>query len=257
MTSSPRLFVLDSGLIACSDYSLYSPAAAPGQRQDMSVRSYLLTHPDGALLWDTGLDDAIAAEPGGRRIDEDHRFHVRRTLRSQLGEVGVTPGDIGVVGMSHLHVDHVGNLQLFEHATVVLQAAEQQAASSARAEDMGYFPPTYAALEAMRVRTVSGVHDVFGDGVAVTVPLPGHTPGHQGLLVTLPETGPVLLAGDVAYTAADYAAGRVRTGDVDPAGSAASIERAKRLERERGATVWLHHDLEAQRAVRLAPDGYR
>jgi N-acyl homoserine lactone hydrolase len=98
---------------------------------------------------------------------------------------------------------------------------------------------------------------VFGDGLVTTKSLPGHTPGHQGLLVMLPQTGPVLLAGDVAYSASDYARTAVRSGNVDLEASRHSIERAKTIERELRATVWLHHDIEAQAAVSTAPSADR
>jgi N-acyl homoserine lactone hydrolase len=98
---------------------------------------------------------------------------------------------------------------------------------------------------------------VFADRTVVMMPLPGHTPGHQGLLVTLRDAGPILLAGDIAYSAVDYARSAVRAGNVDLDASRDSIEHAKALERDLGATVWLHHDLEAQRHVRPAPAFYR
>jgi glyoxylase-like metal-dependent hydrolase (beta-lactamase superfamily II) len=83
-----------------------------------------------------------------------------------------------------------------------------------------------------------------------------NTPGHQGLLVDLRDSGPILLATDIAYSAHDYADAAVRTSNVDLDQSRSSIETAKRIEREHGATVWLHHDLEAQRDVRTAPGYY-
>jgi N-acyl homoserine lactone hydrolase len=249
-----RLHVLETGLIECADYAMFSPNAGPGVRQDLSVRSYLVVHPQGTLLWDTGIEDAIG--PEGRRIVEPIVFRVPRTLRSQLDELGVAPGDVDLLGLSHLHIDHVGNLDLFGGATVLLQQAEYDAGFGPHAEALTLIPETYAALDREQVQTVDGDHDVFGDGSVVLVALPGHTPGHQGLLVDLPDAGPILLATDIAYSARDYADGAVRKSNVDLEQSAESIETAKRIERECGATVWLHHDIEAQRDVRTAPEVY-
>lgn len=249
-----QLFVLDTGRIECDDFTIFSPSASPNQRQEMSVRSYVVVHPDGVLLWDTGIADEIADEPGGRQIADAIRFHVPRTLRSQLAALGVAHADVDVLAFSHLHIDHVGNLDLFPQATVVMQRAEYDAAHGPDAEALTYLPDTYAALDHDRVQTISGEYDVFGDGTAVTIPLPGHTPGHQGLLVMLPQTGPVLLAGDIAYAAPDYAAEQARATNVDPAASVEAIRKAKALERDLGATVWLHHDTEDQQAVPLAPE---
>ena len=236
-----RLHVLETGLIECADYAMFSPGAGPGVRQDLSVRSYLVEHPQGTLLFDTGIEDAIG--PEGRRIADPIVFKVPRTLRSQLD---VQPT---LLALSHLHIDHVGNLDLFPDVAVLLQQAEFDAGFGPGAEAATLIPETYAALDPDRVRPVDGDHDVFGDGSVVLVALPGHTPGHQGLLVRLPDTGPVLLATDIAYSAPDYEAGAVRESNVDLEQSAASIEKAKRIERK-GATVWLHHDIEGQRDIR-------
>jgi N-acyl homoserine lactone hydrolase len=251
-----RLYVLDTGLIECADYAMFSPNAGPGVHQDMSVRSYLVVHPEGVLLWDTGIADAIASRPDGERIMDTIVFRVPRTLSSQLAEIGYGPPDVDVLGLSHLHIDHVGNVDQFTHARVVMQQADYDAAYGPNPEQIEYFPETYAALDQEKIHTVVGEHDVFGDGTVVVKPLPGHTPGHQGLLLSLRESGPILLAADIAYSAQDYADAAVRDSNFDLDESRRSIEHAKQLERELGATVWLHHDLDAQRAVRNAPHYY-
>lgn len=251
-----RLYVLDTGLIECADYAMFSPNAGPGVRQDMSVKSYAIVHPRGTLVWDTGIEDATAALPDGRQIIEPIVFKVPRTMRSQLEEIGIDPASVDYLGLSHLHIDHVGNIDLFTGATVLLHEAEAEAGFGPHAAELTLIPETYAALNRDKVQTVAGDHDVFGDGSVTIVSLPGHTPGHQGLLVRLPRSGPILLATDIVYSASDYAAGAVRESNTDLAASAASIERAKRIEREQGARVWLHHDLEGQRSVNDAPAFY-
>jgi N-acyl homoserine lactone hydrolase len=146
---------------------------------------------------------------------------------------------------------------LFSDTTVLMQEAEYDAGYGPNAEELTLIPESYAALNRDAIQIVVGDHDVFGDGTVVLTSLPGHTPGHQGLLVRLPEAGPILLGTDIAYSARDYAEGAVRAANVDLEQSRRSIEIAKRIERELGATVWLHHDLEAQREVRTAPACYR
>jgi N-acyl homoserine lactone hydrolase len=248
-----HLYVLDTGVISSSDYSMWSPSVAPGTHRDMSVRSYLVVHPDGVLLWDTGIADAIAANRSGEPIVDTVVFRVPTTLRTQLEAISREPD---LVGLSHMHIDHVGNLDQFPDAKVVMQQAEHDAAYGPNAEQLTYIPEAYAGLHRGRIETIAGEHDVFNDQTVIMTPLPGHTPGHQGLLVALPETGPVLLAGDIAYSAEDYAKSAVRQGNVDLEASRRSIEAAKALERDGGATVWLHHDLDAQRSIRTAPSLY-
>jgi N-acyl homoserine lactone hydrolase len=258
MTDQLRLYVLDAGLIECADYAMFSPGAAPGTYQEMTVRSYLVVHPEGTLLWDTGIDDKIARFASGQRLVDPIVFRVPRTLASQLDEIGVTPSEVDYLGLSHLHVDHVGNVGLFPEATVLLQRAEYEAGYGPNAKQLieALAPDTYAALKRDRIQPVDGDRDLFGDGGVVLTALPGHTPGHQGLLVHLRNAGPVLLAGDIAYSAQDYADEAVREGNVDLEQSRRSIASAKELERTLGATVWLHHDLQAQRAVHTAPTHY-
>ena len=255
-TAPVRLYALDTGVIECADYAMFSPSAGPDEYREMSVRSYLVVHPEGTLLWDTGIDDEIAWLEAGLRVLPPIVFRVPRTLRHQLRELGIAPDRVDVVGLSHLHVDHVGNVGLFPQARVLLQRAEYAAGYGPDPQRFTLIPDTYAALDRDRIEAIDGEHDVFGDGRVVMTPLPGHTPGHQGLLVVLPETGPVLLAGDIAYSEADYAASAVRADNVDLDASRRSIENAKALERDTGARVWLHHDLDAQRTVRTAPSFY-
>src|SRR4030088_3496062 len=180
-----RLYVLDTGLIECADYAIFSPNVGPRVRQDMTVRSYLVVHPGGVLLWDTGIADAIAELADGERIIETIVFKVPRTLRSQLEEIDVDPSGVDYLALSHLHIDHVGNVDLFPRATVLMQQAEFEAGFGPDAEKFTLIPQTYAALDRDRIETVVGDHDVFGDGSVVLKSLPGHTPGHQGLLVDL------------------------------------------------------------------------
>src|SRR4051794_11199372 len=253
-----RAYVLDTGLIECADYAMFSPNAGPGTYREMTVRSYLVVHPNGTLLWDTGIDDAIGELAEGQRIADPITFRVPRTLQSQLAEIGVAPDDVDYLGLSHLHVDHVGNVGLFPEVTVLLQRAEYAAGYGPNPQELieALAPDTYAALDRERIQTVDGDHDLFGDGTVVLKALPGHTPGHQGLLVHLRDSGPILLATDIAYSAQDYAEEAVRQANVDIEKSRWSIATAKRIERELGAMVWLHHDRDAQRAVHTVPSYY-
>jgi glyoxylase-like metal-dependent hydrolase (beta-lactamase superfamily II) len=253
---SIHLYVLDTGLIECADFAIFSPRVGPGVRRDMSVRSYLVVHPRGVLLWDTGIADSIAELPDGQRIMESIIFRVPKTLASQLADIGCSPTDVDYLGLSHLHIDHVGNVGLFPDATIVMQKAEYDAAYGPDAEQLTYMPEAYAALFKDRIRTVVGDYDVFGDGSVVMKPLPGHTPGHQALLVSLRRTGRILLAADLAYSAQDYADTVLRNSNFDLEQTRQSIEAVKQMERELQATVWLHHDLEAQRHIHLAPSYY-
>jgi glyoxylase-like metal-dependent hydrolase (beta-lactamase superfamily II) len=113
-----------------------------------------------------------------------------------------------------------------------------------------------AALAKGRIETIAGDHDLFGDSSVVMKSLPGHTPGHQGLLVNLPQTGPIVLGTDIAYSTQDYMDCVLRKSNFDLEQTLQSISTVKRMEREIGAQVWLHHDIESQRGIRCAPHYY-
>ena len=99
------------------------------------------------------------------------------------------PSDIKFVAVSHTHPDHVGNVTLFPQSTLLVQKAEYDWPSPLGPR----FKPEHPATK------LDGDHDVFGDGSVVIIATPGHTPGHQSLLVKLRMTGAVLLSGDAVH----------------------------------------------------------
>lgn len=256
MSEGPRLYVLDTGMIDHDDYGAFSPGMPAGVRGSMTVKSYLVVHPEGTLLWDTGIEDAIADEAGGREFAEGVVFRVPKTLRSQLAALGRKPEDIDVLGLSHLHIDHLGNIDLVPQATVLLHEAEYDAGYGQQAEELGYLPDTYAALPQDRIRRLSGEHDVFGDGTVVTKPWPGHTVGHQGLVVRLRQAGTVVIGSDVAHSVRNLDELLVPPSNYDEELSVRSMEDVKALAREEDATVWIQHDRDQQAGVRQAPEWY-
>src|SRR5262245_30765448 len=182
-----QLFVLYCGDIALTDLGRFSPGfSGPGA---LSSTCYLIKHAQGYLLWDTGLPDAIASMPEGRKSNAGV-WYVKKTLASQLAELAVRPADIRYLALSHSHGDHAGNVDLFPQATLVVQKAEYE-----WPDPLGVprFKPE------MKVVKAEGDHDVFGDGSVVLISTPGHSPGHQCLLVRLPKTGALLLSGDAVH----------------------------------------------------------
>jgi N-acyl homoserine lactone hydrolase len=146
---------------------------------------YLIKHSQGWLLWDTGVTDAIAAMPDGQKPADARATHWKRpkTLASQLEQLGVKPADIKYVAVSHTHPDHIGNITMFPNSIVLVQKAEYDWPS-----------PFGRTLQAGASAKLEGDHDVFGAGSVTLIATPGHTPGHQSLLVNLPKTGALLRA---------------------------------------------------------------
>ena len=125
---------------------------------------------------------------------------MKKPLADSLKEIGVAPADIKHFAMSHAHGDHSGNANLFSGATLYMQRAEYAAMFGAERAEVRLHPGQLRpAAQATRSMIIDGDYDVFGDGSVVVKSAPGHTPGHQVLVVRLPKTGPVMLSGDMVH----------------------------------------------------------
>src|SRR5262249_8417274 len=143
------------------------------------------------LVWDAGLDDALAGRPEPLVVDDHAVFRVTDSVADQLAEAGHLPGSIDFLALSHFHPDHVGNVSLFTNATLLSQYDEHEAAFGPNAASSHSDPAGYAGLAGNKVTLLDGDHDVFGDGSVLVKRLPGHTVGNQSLLVRLPGSGTV------------------------------------------------------------------
>ncbi|MCW4115498.1 N-acyl homoserine lactonase family protein [Aurantimonas sp. MSK8Z-1] len=235
-----RLYTLDCGRIDFDDLKVFSDTGEhDGESGVLPVSCFLIRHGDDWLLWDAGLGDEIAGSPTGRVVVGLH-FRVPRTLVSQLAELGLKPDDIHYVGLSHLHADHSGNVALFPHATFLIAPAELQWASGTPTPD-GVLADRVAAVRRSRIQPVPGDLDLFGDGTVRLLTTPGHTPGHQSLLVRLQKAGTILISGDAAHSRLNYENELVPLGNVSRAETIASIERLKGLAAHFHARVIIEH----------------
>jgi len=248
-----RLYVLNGGFAVAPDRSVYSPGQWRGEQITLSCNAYLIHRCGAWILWDTGIEDAVAKEPGGRIIAHNIRGIVVRTIACQLADIGITPADVGMVILSHAHFDHVGNAGLFLHAAWYIQRLEYQAMFGPDYELYGYSPPLYQGLTTTKVELVDGDLDVFGDGSVKIISSPGHTPGHCSLLVRLPNTGPILLSGDVAHYRYNFEHRCVPTMNSDTEQSRSSMERVARIVRHERAQLWLNHDIVQAATISHAP----
>lgn len=251
-----RLYVLYCGESETKDLSNWSPGFNEGKAWSFSDSCYLIRHANGWMLWESGISDAVADKPDGVVAGNGIlTLYVRKTLRSQLREIGVAPADIKYLGFSHTHGDHVGNANLFTSATLFIQRAEYDAAFGPDAAKFGFNPALYDKLRDVPTVQLDGDWDVFGDGSVVILSTPGHTPGHQSLLVRLPKYGPVLLTGDAAHFQENWENRRVPARNFDKEQSLASMQKlADILEREH-AKLWINHDKASTDALPHSP-GY-
>jgi N-acyl homoserine lactone hydrolase len=244
-----KLYILNCGEGVAGDISLWSPGVNVGKPMDFVDNCYLIRHAQGWLLWDTGVSDAIAAVPQGQAPADPRMTHWRRpkTLLSQLAELGIKSADVKLLAVSHTHPDHVGNVELFPTSMLLVQKAEYDWPSPL---GLGRFKPEHP------VTKLSGDHDVFGDGSVVIIATPGHTPGHQSLLVKLPNTGAVVLSGDATHFKDNWEMRRVPAPNVDREETLSSMQRIADILAKEKAQLWINHDKAQRDSLKMAPDFY-
>jgi len=244
-----KLYVLDCGQTLGKDQSLWSPGVNEGKPIEFSNNCYLIQHDNSILLWDTGVPDSVAEMPDGMVVANGAiTYRCLKTLASQLDEIGVKPRDVTYVALSHTHGDHVGNIALFPTSTVLIQGAEYDWAMAG--------PAKPAFVSTQKIQRLSGDHDVFGDGTVKIISTPGHTPGHQSLLVFLPRTGWLVLSGDAVHFQDNWIHKRVPSMNTNRDQTRASLKRIERLLRERKAQLWINHDKSQSATLRYAPEYY-
>ena len=238
-----RMYILECGEGRTSDVSIWSPGVDVGVAREFSDNCYLIRHGQDWLLWETGISDTVADKPEGVVVGGGIlTLYVRKTLQSQLAQLGVAPTEITHMAFSHFHGDHVGNANLFTNAKVLVQRAEYDAAFGPDAAKYGFNPALYGKLKDNPTVKLEGDHDVFGDGSVIIIATPGHTPGHQSLLVRLPKQGAVILSGDMVHFRENWDAQRVPARNFDREQSLRSMERIASLLVAEGAVLWINHD---------------
>ena len=246
-----RVYALSCGSLEF-DRSLFFPAAAPGTNIVMPVSSYLVVHPRGNVLFDTGVHCDALTDPVGRLGKRVAGLFAIRSKRgedvvSQLAGLGLAPDDIQFVVASHFHFDHCGCNSSFPRATFLVQRAEM---AMARSEQSRYNPKDWD--HPLDYRLLDGEHDLFGDASVVVLPTPGHTAGHQSLWIRSGSTQFVLTS-DASYTR-EHLDQTILPGNVfNAAEMTHSLGVLRDLRDRRGAVLLYGHDSEQWNALPHAP----
>ncbi|BBO12094.1 MBL fold metallo-hydrolase [Bradyrhizobium sp. TM102] len=244
-----KLYVLNCGEGTAGDISRWTPGLNEGKTMDFVDTCYLVKHSKGWFLWDTGIADSVASMPNGLVPADPKAVTWRRpkTLAAQIEQLGLKPDDVKAMAVSHTHPDHTGNVELFPQATLFVQKAEYDWPG---ANNEPRFKPSHP------VELLTGDKDVFGDGSVTILSTPGHTPGHQSLLVKLPKTGAVVLSGDAVHFKDNWDNRRVPSMNVNKDQSAASMQKiADTLAKEK-AQLWINHDKAQRDSQKMAPEFY-
>ena len=257
---SLRMYVLDCGRITVANGD--SMGFKPGElaTSNMVTPCFLIVHPKGTLMWDTGEIPDSAFANGAPATQG--AFTVDRPLLPQLAALGYTPADITYLALSHYHGDHVANANAFAGSTWIVQQGDRDAIFGPRPENpprLGAVPATSFFTELAKSKTIllkGQDRDVFGDGSVVIKFTPGHTPGHQSLFLKLAKTGPILLSGDLYHYPEEITYKRIPPFDVDKDQTAKSRAMIEAFVKKNHAQLWIQHDYTAGIKRKMAPNFY-
>jgi N-acyl homoserine lactone hydrolase len=249
-----RMYVIPCGENQTNDVSRWTPGVNVGHPARFANHCYLIRHAKGWMLWDSGNPDRLAALPNGLTNPQGTiTAYMRKPLAESLKEIGVAPADIQHFAMSHSHGDHSGNANLFAASTVYMQQAEYDAVFGAEPQKYGFIAANFEKLRGARFVKLNGDHDVFGDGSVLIKAAPGHTPGHQVLVVNLPRHGMVVLSGDMVHLIYSWYEDIVPPFNFNREQSLRTIETMKDFVQKNNAELWINHDPEQHKAIPKAP----
>jgi N-acyl homoserine lactone hydrolase len=257
---SLRLYVLDCGIITPANVDAYGLKPSEVADTRMVTPCFLIVHPRGSLMWDTG-EIPDSAFKDGVSPQKLNAFTVDRPLLPQLAAIGYTPANITYMALSHYHGDHVANASLFAGSTWIVQKGDRDpilaprptGAAAGRVPDPKYFE----GLANSKTVLLNGEdHDVFGDGTVVIKSTPGHTPGHQSLFLKLAHTGNVLLSGDLYHYPEEITYKKIPSFDTDKEQTAKSRAMIEEFVKQNHAQLWIQHDYTAGLKRKIAPEFY-
>jgi N-acyl homoserine lactone hydrolase len=256
-----KLFRLDCGHSLANDESVWTPGENIARDIEFSSTCWLIQHRHNWLLWDTGVPESAINNPRGwSTLPKLIVYHLDESLTHQLAAIGLKPSDVGRVAISHTHGDHIGNIGLFPQSTVMMQRAEYNWIHSGDGPNENVNQLIALARKLLgspkKIQLIDGDADVFGDGSVALVSTPGHTPGHQSLLVHLKNSGFIMLSGDVAHFEQNFENDIVPSLNTDKQESIASMHRVKRLIVVYKAQFFINHDKQQTDMLRRLPAFY-
>ena len=253
-----RMYVLYCGEGNAPDMARWTPGVAANVNKPIKLSNscYLIKHAKGWMLWETGYSESIVGNAKGNPTPVLHWYwRAPKSLTQQLADLGLSPNDIAYVGFSHAHPDHVGNGSLFTRANLFIQESEYDFYISPKGKPP-VEPANWSKLRDNPTTKLHGDYDVFGDGSVTILTSPGHTPGHQALLVKLPWTGPVLLTGDAVHFRDNWDTPRAPVQNFDKEATITSVEKLKKVAATNNAQVWINHDSAQTATLKKSPAFY-
>lgn len=259
-----RLYVFDCVVINVNRAGTERYKVTPEEVGEtrFSVPCFLVAHPKGTLMWDLGIlpDDTVEArargEQGNPTATAASVTTVPRTLASQLAELGYRPADITYFAFSHAHVDHNANANLFAASTWLARPAERAFMwEEGNTRVNRTFFDTIKDSKAISLD--KDEYDVFGDGRVVLKAAPGHSPGHQVLVLNLANAGRIMVAGDLYHYPQERTLHRPPPDtEFNVQQSAASRVMIEEYLKRTKTEIWIEHDFVMNAKLKKSPAYY-
>ena len=259
---APKLYVFTSGSLGGFPKAALQ-IGGQGNMDYVPVSFYVLKHPKGNVIFDTGNNDKTITDAEGWWGPLAKGFGLKMTkddaIPAQLAKIGMKTDDIKYVVVGHMHLDHGGNISQFPNATLVVQNDELKAAWW---PDVGYsiyyIPGDFADTKKMNIIRLNGDVDLFEDGSFRIFRAPGHTPGSQFAVVKLKNTGSVILTSDTVYLQESLDKNLIPPipGTWSPTGVYEGYQNIRRIRDVEKAKLFIAHDPELFKATKHAPDFY-
>lgn len=260
--SGMRLYVFSSGSLGGFPKGALQ-IGGQGNIDWAPVSFYVIKHPKGNVMFDTGNNDKTITDADGWWGPLAKGFGLKMTqndaIPAQLAKIGLKTSDIKYVVLGHMHLDHGGNVSQFPNATMVVQNDEMKAAWW---PDVGYsiyyIPGDFADTKKYNMIRLDGDLDLFNDRSIQIVRAPGHTPGSQFAVVRLPKTGTVVLTSDVVYLKESLEKNLIPPipGTWSPQAMYESYAKIRHVRDAEGASIFYGHDPEVFKATKQAPAFY-
>lgn len=261
-----KVYLLDLGQMNCDINTVvagYTKASAKDRSPaciwtTIPIWALYIDHPMGKIVFDTGCTkDAMNGGWSQASIDyTPYSFNADQTIENQLELCGVKPEEIDYVILSHMHLDHAGNVDIFTKAKVIVQREELQSALLAThaVAAKGTYIKKDVDVEA-DWWLIDGDNSLFED--VKLIHLPGHSSGQMGLQLELENSGSYLFVSDACYTRMNYGPPAQPTGRVSDSKSYfCSIEKMRKIEKETNAKVIFGHDDIQFSRMKRAPEYY-
>ncbi|WGK66012.1 N-acyl homoserine lactonase family protein [Croceiramulus getboli] len=249
-----EVYAFDGGTVMANNLNLFAQGDTyKGESKQLKDAFFVIKHPKGVLLWDTGLPEGLVGQEP--YTPEGGAFTISRSdsIKTQLAQANIKIEDVDYIAFSHIHFDHTGGASHFADATWLVQQQELDFINSEAIKGNSFYDPSsFAQLKNKQVISNTD-HDVFGDGSVVIKYMPGHTAGHQSLYLNLANNGPTLLTGDIYHFEQNREERIVPQFNYDIQQTEKSIEAFEAFAKAKNAKVIIQHDPEDFAALPVAP----